>query len=133
MPETGEESPRVFELSLPAETAALPEVAAALEELSVVLADEGLAVAESEVEGFSFGGSPTRIDRVTINPGSKIPGSDPLEYICIGKYFAEMEAMLTMSYFVRRFRWRVRDGYVMRYAPPLNHPRDGLPVKIEAR
>jgi hypothetical protein len=42
-----------------------------------------------------------------------------------------MEAKLTMSYFVRRFRWSVPKGYVMKYAPPLNHPRDGLPVRIE--
>ena len=52
-------------------------------------------------------------------------------HICIGKYFAEMEAKITMSYFVRRFKWSVPDGYVMKYAPPLNHPRDGLPVRIE--
>jgi cytochrome P450 len=54
-------------------------------------------------------------------------------HICIGKYFAEMEAILTMSCLVRRFRWSVPDGYVMHYAPPLNHPRDGLPVRIGPR
>jgi len=52
-------------------------------------------------------------------------------HVCIGKYFAEMEAKITMSHFVRRFKWSVPEGYVMRYAPPLNHPRDGLPITIE--
>jgi cytochrome P450 len=54
-------------------------------------------------------------------------------HLCIGKYFAEMEARIVMSHFVRRFRWSVPDGYTMRYAPPLNHPVDGLPIMIERR
>jgi len=52
-------------------------------------------------------------------------------HICIGKYFAEMEAKIVMSHFVKRFSWSVPKGYKMRYAPPLNHPRDGLPIRIE--
>jgi cytochrome P450 len=52
-------------------------------------------------------------------------------HLCIGKYFAEMEAKIVMSHFVKRFRWNVPPGYKMQYAPPLNHPRDGLPVYIE--
>lgn len=52
-------------------------------------------------------------------------------HICIGKYFAEMEARIVMAHFVKRFSWSVPEGYTMRYAPPLNHPRDGLPVSIE--
>lgn len=52
-------------------------------------------------------------------------------HVCIGKYFAEMEAKITMSHFARRFKWSVPKGYKMRYAPPLNHPHDGLPVSIE--
>lgn len=53
------------------------------------------------------------------------------KHLCIGKYFAEMEAKIMMSHFVKRFQWTVPDGYVMRYAPPLNHPRDGLPIHIK--
>jgi cytochrome P450 len=52
-------------------------------------------------------------------------------HICIGKYFAEMEAKIVMSHFVKRFKWSVPPGYQMRYAPPLNHPIDGLPIRIE--
>jgi cytochrome P450 len=52
-------------------------------------------------------------------------------HLCIGKYFAEMEAKIVMSHFVKRFRWSVPPNYTMRYAPPLNHPHDGLPVYIE--
>jgi cytochrome P450 len=52
-------------------------------------------------------------------------------HLCIGKYFAEMEAKIVMSHFVKRFRWSVPKGYRMRYAPPLNHPIDGLPISIE--
>lgn len=53
------------------------------------------------------------------------------KHLCIGKYFAEMEAKVVMSHFVKRFQWTIPDGYVMRYAPPLNHPRDGLPIFIK--
>lgn len=51
-------------------------------------------------------------------------------HVCIGKYFAEMEAKIAMSHFVKRFEWSVPKNYVMKYAPPLNHPRDGLPISI---
>ncbi|MFN8238993.1 MAG: cytochrome P450 [Chitinophagales bacterium] len=53
------------------------------------------------------------------------------KHLCIGKYFAEMEAKIVMSHFVKRFKWTVPSGYKIRYAPPLNHPRDGLPVFLE--
>lgn len=52
-------------------------------------------------------------------------------HLCIGKYFAEMEAKIVMSHFVKRFAWKVPPKYTMKYAPPLNHPHDGLPVFIE--
>lgn len=51
-------------------------------------------------------------------------------HICIGKYFAEMEIKIAMSYFAQMFEWSVPKGYVMEYLPPLNHPVDGLPVRI---
>ncbi len=53
-------------------------------------------------------------------------------HLCIGKYFAEMEAKIVMSHFVKRFKWSLPNGYKIRYAPPLNHPRDGLPVFIQS-
>jgi len=51
-------------------------------------------------------------------------------HICIGKYFAEMEIKIVMSYFAQMFEWSVEEGYTMKYKPPLNHPADGFPVRI---
>lgn len=52
-------------------------------------------------------------------------------HLCIGKYFAEMEAKIVMSHFVKRFKWTIPSNYKIRYAPPLNHPSDGLPIFLE--
>ena len=54
-------------------------------------------------------------------------------HVCIGKYFAEMEAKIIMHHFVQKFKWSVEEGYTVRYLPPLNHPEDGLVVNIEHR
>lgn len=53
------------------------------------------------------------------------------KHICIGQYFAEMEAKIVMSHFVKRYKWHVDKGYIMKFTPPLNAPKDGLPVWIE--
>jgi cytochrome P450 len=55
------------------------------------------------------------------------------KHICIGQYFAEMEAKIILSKMVQRFHWSVPKGYKMQQAPPLNHPKDGLPVRIDRR
>ena len=55
------------------------------------------------------------------------------KHICIGQYFAEMEAKIVMSQFVRKFKWSVPSGYILRQSPPLNHPQDGLPIQISRR
>lgn len=54
------------------------------------------------------------------------------KHICIGKYFAEMEAKIVMSHFVKRFKWSLPKNYRIRYSPPLNHPADGLPIGIQS-
>jgi cytochrome P450 len=55
------------------------------------------------------------------------------KHICIGQFFAEMEAKIVLSKMAQRFRWSVPEGYSIRQVPPLNHPKDGLPVHISTR
>ncbi len=52
-------------------------------------------------------------------------------HVCIGKYFAEMEAKIIVHHFIRKFRWTADKHYEAKFIPPLNHPKDGLPVKLE--
>lgn len=53
------------------------------------------------------------------------------KHLCLGKYFAEIVAKIVISHFVKRFEWQVPKNYVMQYAPPLSHPKDGLPIFIK--
>jgi cytochrome P450 len=54
-------------------------------------------------------------------------------HLCIGQHFADMEVKSVMHQLLRRWRWRVTDGYRMPYQlVPIAKPRDGLPVVLEA-
>ncbi len=54
-------------------------------------------------------------------------------HLCIGQHFADMEVKSVMHQLLRRWRWRVADGYRMPYQlVPIAKPRDGLPVVLEA-
>jgi cytochrome P450 len=54
-------------------------------------------------------------------------------HLCIGQHFADMEVKSVMHQLLRRFRWRVADGYRMPYQlVPIAKPRDGLPVVLDA-
>ena len=52
-------------------------------------------------------------------------------HICLGKYFAIMEIKVIINYFSQHFKWSVNDKYTTKFLPPLNHPKDGLPVLLE--
>ncbi len=52
-------------------------------------------------------------------------------HICLGKYFAIMEVKIVLYHFIRHFKWSTSKNYKTKFLPPLNHPRDGLPVKLE--
>jgi cytochrome P450 len=53
-------------------------------------------------------------------------------HLCIGQHFADMEVKAVMHQLLRRFRWRVGDGYRMPYQlVPIAKPRDGLPIRLE--
>ena len=53
-------------------------------------------------------------------------------HICIGRHFAEAQVRLIMHHMVRRYRWRVPDGYRMPVQQaPISKPTDGLPVELE--
>ncbi len=54
-------------------------------------------------------------------------------HMCIGRLFGEAQVRLIMHHMVRRYRWRVRDGYRMPVQQaPISKPTDGLPVELEA-
>jgi cytochrome P450 len=53
-------------------------------------------------------------------------------HMCVGLRFAEVQIKLAMHHLVRRYRWRVADGYVMPVQQaPISKPMDGLPVEVE--
>ncbi|MDZ7785321.1 MAG: cytochrome P450 [Halioglobus sp.] len=55
-------------------------------------------------------------------------------HMCIGLHFAIMQIKLVMFEMVRRYRWRVADGYEMPVQQaPISKPRDDLPVYFEPR
>jgi cytochrome P450 len=54
--------------------------------------------------------------------------------ICIGSYFATMEAVLILSTIARRFRLRRLPGHEVEVFPALSlRPKHGLPVMLESR
>ncbi|HEX8337642.1 MAG TPA: cytochrome P450 [Pyrinomonadaceae bacterium] len=54
--------------------------------------------------------------------------------LCIGNYFAAMEAVLILSTVARRFRLRLPRGHEVEVFPALSlRPKHGLPVRLEAR
>ena len=54
-------------------------------------------------------------------------------HLCIGQHFADMEVKAVMHQVLRRFRWRVAEGYRMPYQlVPIAKPKDGLPIVLEA-
>ena len=51
--------------------------------------------------------------------------------MCIGKQFAESQVRLVMHQILRRYRFRVPDGYEMPVQQaPISKPRDGLPIEL---
>jgi cytochrome P450 len=53
-------------------------------------------------------------------------------HLCLGMFFADMQARLTAHHYLLRYRWRTRPGYRAPYKQvPIQAPRDGLPVRIE--
>jgi cytochrome P450 len=53
-------------------------------------------------------------------------------HMCIGYRFAELQIKAILYQLVRRYRWSIRDGYVMpEQQAPIAKPRDGLPVRLE--
>ncbi|HEX7317452.1 MAG TPA: cytochrome P450 [Pyrinomonadaceae bacterium] len=54
--------------------------------------------------------------------------------LCIGNYFATMEAVLILATIARRFRLRLLQGHEVEVLPALSlRPKHGLKVKLEAR
>ncbi len=83
----------------------------------------------------------SRFDPARFSPGraeherhthSFIPfGGGP--HMCLGLRFAEAQVKTIMHHVLRRFRFRVPDGYVMPVQQaPISKPRDGLPLDLEA-
>jgi cytochrome P450 len=53
-------------------------------------------------------------------------------HMCIGRRFAEAQVRLVMHQLVRRYRFRVPDGYRMPVQQaPISKPVDGLPIELE--
>jgi cytochrome P450 len=54
-------------------------------------------------------------------------------HMCIGRRFGEAQVRLVMHHIVRRYRWRVPDGYRMPVQQaPISKPTDGLPLELES-
>ena len=52
-------------------------------------------------------------------------------HLCLGMFFAEMQAKLIAHHLLRRFRWSLREGYRMTYKQvPIQAPMDGLPLRL---
>jgi cytochrome P450 len=53
-------------------------------------------------------------------------------HLCIGQHFADMEVKAVMHQVLRRFQWKVGEGYQMPYQlVPIAKPRDGLPIFLQ--
>jgi cytochrome P450 len=63
-------------------------------------------------------------------PFSYLPfGGGP--HLCLGMFFAEMQAKLIAHHLLRRFRWSVPEGYRAEYRQvPIQAPRDRLPLRL---
>jgi len=54
-------------------------------------------------------------------------------HMCIGRRFGEAQVRLVMHHLLRRYRWRVPDGYRMPVQQaPISKPTDGLPLALES-
>jgi cytochrome P450 len=54
-------------------------------------------------------------------------------HLCIGQHLAGMEVKAVLHQVLRRWRWRVAEGYRMPYQlVPIAKPKDGLPIVLEA-
>jgi cytochrome P450 len=52
-------------------------------------------------------------------------------HLCLGMFFAEMQAKLIAHHLLRRFRWSLPDGYRADYQQvPIQAPRDALPLRL---
>lgn len=55
-------------------------------------------------------------------------------HMCLGLHFAEMQVKAVMHVMLQRLAWSVPYGYTMPYQlAPIAKPRDGLPIRIDAR
>jgi len=53
-------------------------------------------------------------------------------HLCIGQHFADREVKSVMHQVLRRFRFKVPEGYRMPYQlVPIAKPRDGLPISLQ--
>jgi cytochrome P450 len=53
-------------------------------------------------------------------------------HMCLGYRFAELQIKIVLYQLVRRYRWRIADGYEMPLQQaPISKPKDGLPVTLE--
>jgi cytochrome P450 len=53
-------------------------------------------------------------------------------HLCLGMFFAEMQAKLIAHQLLRRFRWTLPEGYRAPYKQvPIQAPRDALPVQLQ--
>ena len=52
-------------------------------------------------------------------------------HLCLGMFFAEMQAKMIAHHLLRRFRWTLPEGYRAPYRQvPIQAPRDALPVRL---
>jgi cytochrome P450 len=52
-------------------------------------------------------------------------------HLCLGMFFAEMQAKLIAHHLLRRFRWSLPEGYRAPYKQvPIQAPRDALPLRL---
>jgi cytochrome P450 len=52
-------------------------------------------------------------------------------HLCLGMFFADMQAKLIAHHLLRRFRWTLPEGYRAPYKQvPIQAPRDALPVRL---
>jgi cytochrome P450 len=53
-------------------------------------------------------------------------------HLCLGMFFAEVQARLVAHHVLRRFRWSVDPGYRAPYRQvPIQAPTDGLPLRVQ--
>ena len=89
----------------------------------------------------SIWSQPHRFDPERFSPARAEHRQHPYAYLpfgggahlCIGQHFADMEVKSVLHQVLRRFRFRVPEGYRMPYQlVPIAKPRDGLPIQLQA-